>query len=288
MDNLTIVLEGGAFRSLYTSGVLDVLIKENIEAKCVIGVSAGALTGMNYVSKQIGRSRDININFRDDKRYVGIEALKKEKGLIGFDYLFNDISKYKNIFDYETFKNSKQEFISVVTNCETGKTEYISKSECDQNRIYKSVQASSSMPLCSRMVKIDSNHYLDGACSNSVPINIPLERGDKNILVVLTRDINYRKPPVSKTMKKVYKRVFTKYPKLIEKLYTIPDRYNETKEYINKLEKQKRIMVIQPQKEVTVSRLERDKEKLKALYLDGVFDMENRFKELKDMIKINK
>ena len=286
MDNLTIVLEGGAFRSLYTAGVLDVLLRENIEAKSVIGVSAGALTGMNYISKQIGRSRDVNINFRDDKRYVGIEALKKEKGLIGFDYLFYDISKYKNIFDYETFKNSMQEFISVVTNCETGKTEYISKADCDQKKIYKAVQASASMPLCSRMVKIGESHFLDGAVSNSIPINIPIERGEKNILVVLTRDKNYRKPEVTKTMKKVYNRIFAKYPELIKKLYTIPNRYNKTKEYINKLEKEGRIMVIEPQKEVTVSRLERNKEKLKSLYLDGVFDMENRIHELKKMIKM--
>ena len=284
MENLTLVLEGGAFRSLYTSGVLDVLLKENIEANCVIGVSAGALTGMNYVSKQIGRTRDININFRDDKKYVGIEALRREHGLIGFDYLFNDISKKKNVFDFDTFNKSKQTFKAVVTNCEKGITEYIDKNSCSEKEMFKEVQASSSMPLCSKMVELNGFHYLDGAVTNSIPINIPIEEGHKNILVVLTRDKNYRKPEVSKTMKKVYKRVYAKYPELIKKLNTIPDRYNETKEYINKLEKEGRIIVVEPQKEVTVSRLEKDKKKLQELYDDGVKDMKAKLAELKSIL----
>ena len=121
MENLTLVLEGGAFRSLYTSGVLDVLLKENIEANYVIGVSAG--------------------------------ALRREHGLIGFDYLFNDISKEKNVFDYKAFKDSKQTFKAVITNCEKGITEYIDKNSCSEDEILKAVQASSSMPLCSKMVE---------------------------------------------------------------------------------------------------------------------------------------
>ena len=87
MQNLSLILEGGALRSLYTSGVLDVLMKYNIEADYVLGVSAGALTGMNYVAKQKERTAKINIEFCDDPRYIGRKALRKEKGLIGYDYL---------------------------------------------------------------------------------------------------------------------------------------------------------------------------------------------------------
>ena len=284
MNDLTLVLEGGAFRSLYTAGVLDVLLKNNIEANCVIGVSAGALTGMNYVSKQIGRSKDINIGFRDDKKYVGIEALKNEHGLIGFDYLFNDISKNKNVFYYYAFKNSKENFISVVSNCEKGETEYFSKDDCSESYIYKAVQASSSMPLCSRMVEMNGYHYLDGAVTNPIPINIPLEQNHKNILVVLTRDERYRKPEVSKAMVKVYKRVFKKYPKLVEKLCTAPKRYNKIKDDINRLEAEGRIMVIEPKRPVEVTRLEKDKAKLQKLYDDGVNDMNEKLEELLNKI----
>ena len=116
MQNLTLILEGGALRSLYTSGVLDVLMKYNIEANYVLGVSAGALTGMNYVSKQAGRSAKINIENCDNSRYIGMKALRKEGGLIGYNYLFDDLSQNAYPFDYETFKLSMQKFIPVITN----------------------------------------------------------------------------------------------------------------------------------------------------------------------------
>ena len=281
MEDLTLILEGGALRSLYTSGVLDVLMKYNIEANYILGVSAGALTGMNYVSKQIGRSAKLNLEYCDDPKYIGLKALKKEGGLIGHNYLFNDISKNKYPFDYETFKFSEQKFISVITNCEMGVTEYVEKSDCKED-VFKVVQASSSMPLCSKMVKIGNNHYLDGAVTMPIPVDWAIKEGHKNILVVLTRDRNYRKPEVSRTMKSLYKRVYHKYPKLVEKLCTMPERYNTLKEHINELEKKGRIIVIAPKEPVTVSRLEKDKEKLQKLYDAGKADMEEKMKLLND------
>ena len=284
MQDLTLVLEGGALRSLYTSGVLDVLMKYKIEANYVLGVSAGALTGMNYVSKQQGRSAKINIENCDNPRYIGMKALRKEGGIIGYDYLFNDLSKKEYPFDYETFKFSDQKFIPVITNCEKGITEYVEKNDCKED-IFKVVQASSSMPLCSKMVKIGNNHYLDGAVTMPIPVDWAIEQGHKNILVVLTRDRNYRKPEVSNTMKRVYKRVYHKYPKLVEKLCTMPERYNNLKVHINELEKQGRIMVIAPKNPVTVSRLEKDKEKLQKLYEDGKRDMEEKISKLEELIE---
>lgn len=274
MQDLTLILEGGALRSVYTSGVLDVLMKYNIEANYVLGVSAGALTGMNYISKQPKRSAKINIEYCDNPRYIGRKALRIEKGLIGYDYLFNEISKKDYPFDYEAFKLSNQKFISVITNCEKGITEYVEKNDCKED-IFKVVQASSSMPLCSKMVKIGNNHYLDGAVTMPIPVDWAIEQNHKNILVVLTRDREYRKPEISYTMKKVYKRVYNKYPKLVEKLLTMPERYNKLKEHINDLEKQGRIMVIAPKLPVIVSRLEKNKDKLQDLYKEGIKDAEN-------------
>ena len=282
MQDITLILEGGALRSLYTSGVLDVLMKYNVEANCVMGVSAGALTGMNYISKQPKRTAKINIENCDNSKYIGLKALRKERGLIGYDYLFNDISKEKYPFDFETFKNSNQKFISVVTNCEEGKTEYVEKEDCkgDIEEVFKVVQASSSMPLCSKMVKIGNNHYLDGAVTMPIPIDYALKNKYNNIVVVLTRDRNYRKPEISKRMKSLYKHVYGKYPKLVEKLCTMPERYNKIKEEINELERKGKIIVIAPSKPVNVSRLEKDKEKLKALYEEGTRDMEENINKI--------
>ena len=88
-----VVLEGGAFRGLYTSGVLDALMEAGINLSCTVGVSAGALNGMNYVSGQIGRSGRLNLTYRHDSRYVGLKAIHKNRGVIGFDFILKNVNK---------------------------------------------------------------------------------------------------------------------------------------------------------------------------------------------------
>lgn len=285
MIKAALVLEGGALRGMYTSGVLDTFLKNNMEFECVAGVSAGALNAMSYISKQPGRSAKINLVYCDDPRYIGRKAFIKNKGIIGYDYLFGDISENKVPFDYKSFENTNQRFIIVTTNCEKAETEYLEKSNC--NDLFKAAQASSSMPLASAMVEINNNHYLDGAVTTSIPVKWALEQGYEKVVVVLTRDKTYRKPMLSNKMKKLYKLAYHKYPKLIEKLNTMPERYNKLQDEIIDLEKEGKIFIIRPEKEVTVSRLEKDKEKLENLYKEGIAEAEKNLDALKEYLEIS-
>jgi predicted patatin/cPLA2 family phospholipase len=285
MIKAALVLEGGALRGMYTSGVLDTFLKNNMEFECVAGVSAGALNAMSYISKQPGRSAKINLEYCDDPRYIGRKAFIKNKGIIGYDYLFGDISENKVPFDYKAFENTSQRFIIVTTNCEKAETEYLEKSNC--NDLFKAAQASSSMPLASAMVEINNNHYLDGAVTTSIPVKWALEQGYEKVVVVLTRDKTYRKPMLSNKMKKLYKLAYHKYPKLIEKLNTMPERYNKLQEELIDLEKEGKIFIIRPEKEVTVSRLEKDKEKLENLYKEGIAEAEKNLDALKEYLEIS-
>ena len=285
MIKAALVLDGGALRGMYTSGVLDTFLKNNMEFECVAGVSAGALNAMSYISKQPGRSAKINLEYCDDPRYIGRKAFIKNKGIIGYDYLFGDISENKVPFDYKSFENTNQRFIIVTTNCEKAETEYLEKSNC--NDLFKAAQASSSMPLASAMVEINNNHYLDGAVTTSIPVKWALEQGYEKVVVVLTRDKTYRKPMLSNKMKKLYKLAYHKYPKLIEKLNTMPERYNKLQDEIIDLEKEGKIFIIRPEKEVTVSRLEKDKEKLENLYKEGIAETEKNLDALKEYLEIS-
>ena len=277
MKKSVLVLEGGAMRSLFTSGVLDVLMDNNIDIDCTVGVSAGALVGSNYVSNQKGRAAKININYCNDNKYIGVGAIKNNKGLVGFDYLFGgEIAKY-NPFDEKEFLNSKKRFVTGITNCITGKTEYYDKSP---ENTYKLLQASSSMPLVSKVVEINGKPYLDGAIDCNVPIDWALEQGYERIVVVLTRNKDYRKNPVSNKMRKMYKLVYKKYPNLLKTMYDRPDKYNQTYDKIEKLEKENKIFVFRPENNVDISRLERDQDKLKALYEEGKNETENRLSDL--------
>lgn len=285
MIKAVLVLEGGALRGMYTSGVLDTFLKNNMEFECVVGVSAGALNAMSYISKQPGRSAKINLEYCDDPRYIGRKAFIKNKGIIGYDYLFGDISENKVPFDFKSFEDTNQRFVIVTTNCEKAETEYLERGNCKD--LFKAAQASSSMPLASAMVEINDNHYLDGAVTTSIPVKWALEQGYEKIVVVLTRDKKYRKQMLSNKMKKLYKLAYHKYPKLIEKLNTMPERYNKLQEELIELEKEGKIFIIRPEKEVTVSRLEKDKIKLENLYKEGISEAEKNLESLKNYLKIS-
>lgn len=231
---------------------------------------------------KFGRSASINIEYCRDPQYIGYKAVLKNKGVIGFDYLFGEISQNKKPFDYETFVKSPIQFTAVVTNCQTGETEYIEKEAKDH--IFAAVQASSSMPLFSQMVTIGESQYLDGAVSNAIPVKWALEQGYDKVIVVLTRDKMYQKKPVSKQVKKLYAHHFKEYPKLVEKLYTMPERYNQIKKDIEELEEQQKIFVFRPEKEVQVKRLEKDTQKLRDLYEEGKAETLQKLDNLREYL----
>ncbi|MBR6157912.1 MAG: patatin family protein, partial [Lachnospiraceae bacterium] len=157
-----LVLEGGAFRGLYTQGFLDALMESDINMACVIGVSAGALSAMNYVSGQIGRSARINLGFRHDSRYVGTRALVHSHSILDISFLTEDRGILEP-FDRERFENSKQRFIAVATNCDNGKAVCFEKGR--SRDIMEGVRASATMPYISPMVWIGGVPYLDGGCT---------------------------------------------------------------------------------------------------------------------------
>ena len=160
MTEGALVLEGGSLRCMFTAGVLDVLMENEIELSYVNGVSAGSMCGINYVAKQKGRMFEINKKYLRDKRYISLHNLVKNRQIFNFEFLFGELSSTLIPFDYETFSRSKQRFEAVATRCRTGRPEYFEKGVCQD--IMTAVQASCSMPVLSRMIAVDGKKYLDG------------------------------------------------------------------------------------------------------------------------------
>lgn len=260
-------LEGGAFRGVYTSGVLDVLAEQGMQFACVAGVSAGALNGLNYVSGQVGRSARINFGYAGDPRYVGAKALLHNRGVIGFDFLFGELSHKVDPFDYEAFARSPQRFVAVATNCLTGGPAYFEKG--GNQDIFTACIASASMPLASAKVRISGVPYLDGGVSVSVPLGWALNQRYSKIVLVLTRQKGFCKKEGDPRMEQLYRVRYRGYPKFVNALCNMDHRYNQLMRNIDQLEDEGRIFVIRPAAPITVARLERDVEKLNLLYTQG-------------------
>lgn len=267
-EKVGIVLEGGGMRGIYTIGVLDHFLDEDIRADYVIGVSAGACHGVSYVSNQRGRSYRVNTNYLDDKRYVSLSNYFKTKSLFGMDFIFDEIPHKLDLFNYESFLESPCEFVTGVTDVPTGKPKYFGKQEINYDSTI--LRASSSIPVFSPIVEYKGGKYLDGGTSDPIPIRKAIEDGCDKLIVVLTRHRGYVKSP--EQFRLAYKRIFRKYPEMIRLLDQRHQIYNETLQYLTKLEQDGKAIVIAPSSPINIGRFEKNKENLDPYYQLGIED----------------
>lgn len=271
-----LVVEGGGMRGVYTAGVLDYFMEKNLYFDDCYGVSAGACHISSYVSKQIGRSIKVTLDYINDKRYCSVNSLIKTGDMFGVEMLYDLIPNKLELYDYDTFNKFKGNFYSVVTNCKTGKAEYIKIKDMKKDII--AVRASSSLPLLSRIVEINGKEYLDGGITDSIPIKKSIKDGHKKNVVILTRDKTYRKskPKFLSFFKLKYK----KYPNLVKAIENRYKMYNETLDFIEEEKAKNKVFIIQPKLPVKISRIEKDKDKLKALYNQGYEDAKELYEDL--------
>ncbi|MBE6137369.1 MAG: patatin family protein [Erysipelotrichaceae bacterium] len=253
MKKRLLLLEGGAYRGIFTSGVLDAFLEANVEFDTVVGISAGALCGYNYVSKDFGRNKEIIFEYGQDKRYFGLRNLIKTGSAFGSKFVFEELPCNLK-FNYEEFKKGPN-FIVGATNCETGQCEYFEKSK---DEFEKCIVASASMPIVSRMVNIDDKLYLDGGISEHLPLGFISDEYDE-VVCVLTKPITFRKKRISKAQGRLYKVMYKKYPSLLEKLLNEDLVYNQQREKAEKLYSEGLMKIVQPDERFKVRRVERNK-----------------------------
>ncbi|MBU5485623.1 patatin family protein [Clostridium sp. MSJ-11] len=281
MEKIGLVLEGGGMRGLYTAGVLDFFMEKNLYFPYVIGVSMGACNGTSYISKQIGRNKDVTIGYINDPRYISYRNFLKCKSIFGLDFMYNEIPNKLNPFDFHSFSEAKENFVVVATDCKTGEPIYFYKD--DNEDILTVVKASASLPFISPIVKYKDRLLLDGGIADSIPVKKSMKDGFERNIIVLTRPKGYRKEPFKH--KRLLKRVYSGYDNLIEAILDRYKHYNETLDYIEKLEEEGKVFIIRPKVGLKVGRIERNKEKLENLYKIGYEDIEKRYETLLDWVK---
>lgn len=275
------VLEGGAMRGLWTAGVLDVLMEENINVDGIIGTSAGGLFGVNFFSKQKGRGVRYNMKYSKDYRYMSILSLVLTGNIINKRFAFYKVTKKLDPFDNDAFIKNNKDFYVTATDVETGNATYF-KIENPIKDLEK-LRATSAIPFVSKFVKINGKKYLDGGVSDSIPIEKMLSLGYDKIIVVLTRPSDYVKEAVK--LNKLIKLKYRKYPLLLDKMLNRHKEYNETIKLIKKLESDGRIFVIRPSKALDIKVIERNKSKMEEVYNQGISDCKNSLGALKEYLK---
>lgn len=279
-----LVLEGGAMRGLFSAGVMDVLMENNITFDGAAGVSAGACFGCNYKSGQRGRVIRYNLRFCRDKRYCSIKSLITTGDMFGAGFCYHTIPDKLDIFDSKAFEKNPMEFFIVTTDIETGKAVYHKMKKADYTEL-EWVRASASMPLASRIVEINGRKFLDGGISDSIPLKFIESMGyDKNI-VVLTQPRNFTKQQ-SRSLSLI-KRIYRKYPQFINAFEKRPEMYNKELKYIRKSEKEGRTFVIAPPEKLPIGHIEHDSDKLLEVYRTGRKTALSMLHDINDFLNCN-
>ena len=274
-----LVLEGGAMRGMFTAGVLDVLLDEQIVVDGAVTVSAGALFGINYPAKQRGRVLRYNLKYLHDKRYMGWHSLFTTGNVVNKAFAFYELPFTLDPFDQATFAASQIDFWVTLTNIETGEPEYVKITDAFAQM--EALRATSAMPMVSRVVEIEGKKYLDGGISDSIPLDKAMALGYDKIIVILTRPLDYRKKPSNNWLFKLF---YRHYPKLIERWANRYAEYNQAVEKVIEMEKAGKIFVIRPSESLDISRLEKDLAKVQAMYDLGMKDGQAALSELKDYL----
>ncbi len=277
-----LVLEGGALRAIFSSGVCDGLLEGGVMADYVIGVSAGIAYGVSYVSKQPRRNLEVVTRFAPDRRYMGLRNLtdRHNRSYFGLEFGFSTIPNELVPFDYDAFAAFPGEVEAVVTNLNTGKADYLPVPRRDRESIV--LQASCAMPLLFPIFEIGGQPYLDGGIGDAIPWRRALDKCDR-VIVVLTRPRGYRRRP-DKVMKLIRGR-YRDYPAFVEAMEHRAEVYNRDRAQLFQAEREGRLVVIAPQSTLGVSRTERDTEKLRLLWAAGYQTAIDRLEEIRDFLQ---
>ena len=281
MSKKGLVLEGGGLRGIYTAGVLDVFLEEDITVDGVIGVSAGAIHGASFLSKQKGRSLRYSLKYRRDKRYMSISSLIKTGDLFGAEFCYHDLPNVLDPYNYDAFLRNPTRMYVCCSNLETGEAEYL---ECrNMRQDMEKLRASASMPLVSQTVEIDGMKLLDGGVSDSIPFFAFRRMGYRKNIVILTRPEGYRKGPDKMLKMEAIK--YKDYPEFVKRAAMRHVYYNKTLDKLEELEKQGEVLILRPSKKLKISRIERNKKRIQAMYDLGVKDAKDKLEELREFLR---
>lgn len=273
-----LVLEGGGMRGLFTAGILDEMMENGIQPDGLIGVSAGATFGCNYKSKQPGRVLRYNLRFKDDPRYMGFRSFLKTGDYVNAEFGYHYMPKELDVFDTETFATNPMDFHIVCTDVDTGKPVYrrIDKFEYEE---IEWVRASASLPVITKPVNISGLRLLDGGMTDSIPLQYFQSQGYDRNIVILTQPKGFKK--TQPKIMPILHVLLRKTPKVANAMAVRHIMYNQQLDYISEQEKLGNTLLIYPEDELPIGRVEMDEAKMLRVYAIGREMAKNRMDEIR-------
>ncbi len=271
-EKLGLILEGGGMRGVYTGGLLERFMQDDLYFPYVIGVSAGACNAVSYLSRQRGRNRRVTIDYVGHPEYLSVRNWIRRGSMFGMDFIFDRIPNELDPLDYETLFAIRETFVVGTTDPETGEPAYYGNDAWarDKSTFSAVLRASSSLPFFSPPVLVDGKLLFDGGVADPIPVRRALEDGCDRVVVVLTKDASYRIKPFKR--RRLAGWIYRRYPKLVEAMERRERVYNDSMALVRRLEAEGRAFVVQPSQKLPVGRMEKDQALLQQLFALGEAD----------------
>ena len=274
-----LVLEGGGMRGIYTAGILDAFMEHDINFDGVIGVSAGAIHGCSFVSRQKGRSIRYYKKYCKDPRFMSFKSLITTGDFVGADFCYHELPEKLDVYDNDAFLDSSTDFYVICTDLETG--EAVNHLVKDMFKEVDYLRASASLPHFSRIVEIEGKKYLDGAVADSIPVEAFQKMGYERNVVILTREDGYTKKAEMPWLAKL---AYRKYPKFVKASQNRHVMYNDSLAKLKEMEQEGTVLVIRPAASLNIGRLENNPEKIQEIYDVGYQDGMKMVEKVKEFL----
>ena len=281
-EKLGLVLEGGAMRGLWTAGITDVMMENDIWPDGLIGVSAGAAFGCNYKSRQIGRAIRYNTQYAKDGRYSGLKSLLTTGNYFNAEFGYHIMPNQLDIFDDDAFNQNPMVFYVVCTDVETGQPIY-KELKTTSEETYDWIRASASMPLVSKIVELEGYKLLDGGVADSIPLAYFESLGYKRNVVILTQPLGYQK--AHNRLMPLMRMSLRGYPKMIEAMDKRHIMYNRQLEFVAQAEREGRCLVIRPENKIPIGHISHDPNQMRLVYEQGRTVGEQYLNRIRDFYK---
>ena len=280
LSGTALILEGGGFRGLYTTGVLDYFMEQGLYLPQVYGISAGALNAVGYAAKQPGRNAQVNFRFCNDKRYISAQNMLKYRCAFNMEFIFDTIPEQYLPFDYDTFFSSEVRVHIGATNLLTGGCDFFDKTQMDHKMF--PVRASAALPLFSHIFYLNGTPYLDGGIACPIPLAKSMQDGNKKQIIILTKLPHFERKPTANLP--LIRRIYREYPHFIEAEETrhIVDR--RQRDSCELLSKTHQALILQPHKPIHISAMRADEQSLRELYAMGYDDARAAFPQILEFL----
>ena len=277
-----LVLEGGAMRGMFTCGILDVFLEKGIEFDSTVGVSAGAVFGCNYKSRQLGRALRYNKRFCNDWRYCSVRSLLRTGDLYGAQFCYDELPNVLDPFDYDGFGKNPMEFWCVTTDVVNGKACYDLMNDGRGDDMLL-LRASASMPIVSQPVKVKGKELLDGGIADPIPFDFMLSKNVDRCVVILTQPYDYIKEKDS--LIPLFNLLYRGKRKGVSKAMGVRhDVYNRETERLKILEKEGKVYVLRPETPLDIGKTEKDPQRLQSVYDEGRLLALRKLDEIKEYL----